>query len=78
MDGLIQSLDALIAKKRAIKQATMQQLLTGKTRLPGFSGEWETKRLGEIAPLFERAMELTEMSLTLQGVPSIQLYSEAI
>ena len=51
VDGLIQSLDALIAKKRAIKQATMQQLLTGKTRLPGFSGEWETKRLGDIGEI---------------------------
>ena len=48
VDGLINALDALIAKKRAIKQATMQQLLTGKTRLPGFRGAWETKRLGEI------------------------------
>ena len=48
VDGLINALDALIAKKRAIKQTTMQQLLTGKTRLPGFSGAWETKRLGEI------------------------------
>ena len=49
VDGLINALHALIAKKRAIKQATMQQLLTGKTRLPGFSGAWETKRLREIA-----------------------------
>ena len=48
VDGLINALDALIAKKRAIKQATMQQLLTGKTRLPGFSGKWEAKRLGEM------------------------------
>lgn len=48
VDELIGALDALIAKKRAIKQATMQRLLTGKTRLPGFSGEWETKRLGEV------------------------------
>lgn len=47
-DALIDSLDRLIAKKHAIKQAAMQQLLTGQTRLPGFSGEWETKRLGEI------------------------------
>lgn len=46
VDGLLGALEALIAKKRAIKQAAMQQLLTGKTRLPGFSGEWETKRLG--------------------------------
>ena len=49
VDGLINALEALIAKKRVIKQATMQQLLTGKTRLPGFSGEWETKRLGDVA-----------------------------
>ena len=51
VDGLINALDALITKKRAIKQATMQQLLTGKTRLPGFSGAWETKRLGELGEI---------------------------
>ena len=39
VDALIASLDRLIAKKRDIKQAAMQQLLTGKTRLPGFNGE---------------------------------------
>ena len=49
VDGLLNALEALIAKKRAIKQATMQQLLTGKTRLPGFSGKWETKLLGDVA-----------------------------
>ena len=48
VDGLLAALEALIAKKRAIKQATMQQLLTGKKRLPGFSGEWEKKRLGDL------------------------------
>ncbi len=47
VDSLIAALNALIAKKRAIKQATMQQLLTGKTRLRGFDGEWETKKIGE-------------------------------
>ena len=51
VDGLLGALEALIAKKRAIKQAVMQQLLTGKTRLPGFGGKWETKRLGEIASI---------------------------
>ena len=51
VDGLLAALEALIAKKRAIKQAAMQQLLTGKTRLPGFSGVWETRRLGEIASI---------------------------
>ena len=48
VDGLLNALEALIAKKRAIKQAVMQQLLTDKTRLPGFSGAWETKRFGEL------------------------------
>ncbi len=45
---LIRSLEALIAKKQATKQATMQQLLTGRTRLPGFGGEWAGRRLGEL------------------------------
>jgi type I restriction enzyme S subunit len=49
MDALLDGLDRLIAKKRAIKQAAMQQLLTGQTRLPGFSGAWEVKRLGDVA-----------------------------
>ena len=48
-DALIESLNQLITKKRNLKQAAMQQLLTGQTRLPGFSGVWEVKRLGEIA-----------------------------
>ena len=47
-DALLTAQNKLIAKKRDIKQATMQQLLTGKTRLPGFSGEWGVKRLGEL------------------------------
>ena len=51
VDGLLNALDALIAKKQAIKQATMQQLLTGKTRLPGFRGVWGTKQLGEIGEI---------------------------
>ncbi len=47
-DGLIESLKQLLAKKRQIKQGAMQELLTGKKRLPGFSGEWEVKALGEL------------------------------
>ena len=47
-DALIESLDQLIAKKRKIKQGAMQELLTGKRRLPGFSGEWDAKRLGAL------------------------------
>ena len=51
VDALLVALDRLIAKKRDIKQATMQQLLTGQTRLPGFEGEWQTKQLKELAEL---------------------------
>jgi type I restriction enzyme S subunit len=47
VDALLGALDRLIAKKRDLKQAAMQQLLTGQSRLPGFHGEWEVKRLGE-------------------------------
>ena len=51
VDGLLGGLDRLIAKKRDLKQAAMQQLLTGQTRLPGFHGEWEVKRLGDVAEM---------------------------
>ena len=47
-DALIESLEQLITKKRQIKQGAMQELLTGKKRLPGFSGEWEVKQLGDL------------------------------
>jgi type I restriction enzyme S subunit len=50
-DALIESLEKLIAKKRSIKQGAMQELLTGKKRLPGFSGEWVVKQLGEVGEL---------------------------
>lgn len=48
VDSLISSLQKLIEKKKAIKQGAMQQLLTGKKRLPGFSGEWEKISLGDV------------------------------
>ncbi len=48
VDELIGALEKLIAKKRAIKQATMQQLLTGNTRLPGFTGEWEALKVLDV------------------------------
>ena len=66
VDGLLAALETLIAKKRAIKQAAMQQLLTGKSRLPGFSGAWETKRLGNIASFF-KGSGLSKVDLSLDG-----------
>ena len=51
MDALLDGLDRLIAKKRDIKKAAMQQLLTGRTRLPGFSAQWEERPLCEIGEI---------------------------
>ena len=48
IDSLIFYVQKLIEKKKAIKQGTMQELLTGKKRLPGFSGEWSKQQLGDI------------------------------
>ena len=50
-DALIESLEQLLAKKRQLKQGAMQELLTAKKRLPGFSGKWGVKRLGEICEI---------------------------
>lgn len=51
VDSMITSLEKLIEKKKAIKQGAMQELLTGKKRLPGFSGEWDTIHLGKISKI---------------------------
>jgi type I restriction enzyme S subunit len=48
-DALIESLEQLLVKKRDLKQGAMQELLTGKRSLLGFSGKWEVKRLGDVA-----------------------------
>jgi type I restriction enzyme S subunit len=50
-DAMLSTQEGLIAKKRDLKQAAMQQLLTGQTRLPGFHGEWETKELGKLGTI---------------------------
>ena len=55
VDALLAALDRLITKKRDLKQAAMQQLLTGQTRLPGFKRQWETKRLGDLASISKGA-----------------------
>ena len=67
-DTLLDGLDRLIAKKRDLKQAAMQQLLTGKTRLPGFKGEWEVKLLRDLLT-YERPDRyiVTSTSYSSQG-----------
>ena len=61
VDALLDGLDRLIAKKRDLKQAAMQQLLTGRTRLPGFQDEWGLKQVKEFT------------SCTSGGTPSTQM-----
>ena len=69
-DALIESLDQLIAKKRQIKQGAMQELLTGKRRLPGFGGEWVIKRLGDVAEI-SKGQLITESTAIPGDVPVI-------
>ena len=74
-DALIESLEQLIAKKRHIKQGAMQELLIGKTRLPGFSEEWETQPLEYIAPL-QRGFDLPNSKLRQGHYPVV--YSNGV
>ena len=62
VDSLISSLQKLIEKKKAIKQGTMQELLTGKKRLPEFSGEWNQFRLGEMTEIYSGGTPSTTIS----------------
>jgi len=75
VDALLAGLDRLIAKKRDLKQAAMQQLLTGQTRLPGFQGEWEVKRIDQFAPL-QRGFDLPTSSIRAGDYPVV--YSNGI
>jgi len=85
VDGLLGALDRLIAKKRDLKQAAMQQLLTppragqagqtprpgsGQARLPGFDGEWVVKRLGEVVQI-QKGQLITSKTLRLGEIPVI-------
>jgi type I restriction enzyme S subunit len=66
-DALIESLEKLIAKKRLIKQGAMQELLTGKKRLQGFSGKWITKTLGELF-YFSGGVSASRDQLSTNGI----------
>ena len=71
VDELIASLEKLIEKKKALKQGVMQELLTGKRRLPGFTGEWETKRIKDIGIQIEKGQILTQQEATIGSIPVV-------
>ena len=71
VDELLGALDALIAKKRAVKQAATQQLLTGRVRLPGFNSKWATKGLKELG-VFSKGSGIKRDEVSQEGLPCIR------
>ncbi len=74
VDALLGALDRLIAKKRDLKQAAMQQLLTGQTRLPGFHGEWQVKAIHEIAQV-GRGRVISHAEISKSSSPLYPVFS---
>jgi type I restriction enzyme, S subunit len=75
VDALLGGLERLIAKKWDLKQAAMQQLLTGQARLPGFNGEWEAKRLGDHVSFLKNGVN-SRADLTDSGVVKYLHYGD--
>lgn len=75
-DALIESLEQLLVKKRRLKQGAMQELLTGKKRLPGFRGEWQEQALFDLAggrkELFDDGDWIELEHITDQGIRLVQ------
>jgi type I restriction enzyme S subunit len=74
VDGLLGGLDRLIAKKRDLKQAAMQQLLTGQTRLPGFHGEWEVKAVHDLSQV-GRGRVISHTEISKSSSPTYPVFS---
>ncbi len=71
IDSLISSLQKLIEKKNAIKQGAMQELLTGKKRLPGFDEEWRTYKLGELGS-FDKGCGISRAESNTGNFPAVR------
>lgn len=71
VDSLIASLERLIAKKQAIKQGMMQQLLTGQTRLPGFTEPWTKQGLGSVGT-FLKGHGVKRDDVRASGIPCLR------
>lgn len=71
-DALIDSLEQLLTKKRQIKQGAMQELLTGKRRLPGFGEPWKNGTLGQsVVELIAGVSVNSDVLEGNVGVPSV-------
>lgn len=71
VDSLIETLERQISKKKAIKQGSMQELLTGKKRLPGFSWEWATHRLGDLG-VFVKGSGISRAESNTGRIPAVR------
>ncbi|MEP6889618.1 MAG: restriction endonuclease subunit S [Nitrospirota bacterium] len=78
VDELLGAMDQLIAKKRDLKQATMQQLLTGQTRLPGFSGKWEVRPIGSFSAFITKGSTPTTYGFNWEDGGVLFLRSECV
>ena len=74
-DRAIEALTKKIEIKKQIKKGLMQELLTGKTRLKGFSGKWETTKLGEVSHI-KRWDSITKKDITDWSVPVIAWWQQ--
>lgn len=77
-DGVVAGLERVIAKKRLIKQGTMQDLLTARRRLPGFSGEWELKRLSSVSTFITKGATPTTYGFNWEAHGILFLRSECV
>lgn len=75
VDGMISSLEKLIAKKKAVKQGAMQELLTGKKRLSGFDNKWSTVKIKDIFEI-HKGNGLSKEKLSDDGMHECILYGE--
>ena len=69
MDDLIATTKKLIEKKKAIKQGSMQELLSGKRRLPGYNEAWENTYLGNVTGMISRGQTLTSDQFRFGNIP---------
>ena len=70
VDCLIENLGMLIIKKKFVKKGVMQELLSGRRRLPGFDGKWQTKMLGEVVEI-KKGQMITESKAVFGTIPVI-------
>lgn len=71
IDALLENIKHLITKKKAIKKGTMQQLLTGKKRLDGFTDNWEVKKLGDLGKTYSGLTGKTKIDFENGNFPYI-------